>query len=126
MSNRGFTLVEVLVALALLTVGLLAAARVLTASAATNGTARMTTQATTLAMEKMEQLRALSIDDPALQPSAPEALAGTFVRSWSVTPLPSYPDHGVAIRVVVTATGGAAAAVLDTIKVRKPSAAATE
>ncbi|HMF29476.1 MAG TPA: prepilin-type N-terminal cleavage/methylation domain-containing protein, partial [Candidatus Cybelea sp.] len=73
--ETGVTLIEVLVASTLLTIGLLAAARVVAASSTTNRGARTVTQGTVLAVDKMEQLRAASIDDPALALSPPDALA---------------------------------------------------
>ncbi len=126
----GFTLVEIVVALALLTVGLLGAARVLAAASAANVASKAMTHATVLAVDKMEQLRALPFDDPLLQPSPSEALStnvegfvdrpdATFVRRWAIEPLPCYPDDAVAVRVSVNATGSPVRAVLETIRVRK-------
>jgi len=131
---NGFSLIEVVVASALLTTGLLAAVQLFIRATATNASARTQTQATLLAVEKMEQLRARSIDDAALQQSPPEALttdvegyfdrpAESFVRRWSVEALPSYPDDGVVVRVVVRRSGTAGSALLETVKVRKPTGA---
>jgi len=132
---EGFSLVEVIVASTLLTIGLLVAVQLFGRSTLTNATAHVVTQATLLAVEKMEQLRSGSIDDPSLARSPPDALLtsvdaysdspdGSYVRRWSVEPLPSFPEDGVVIRVVVTKTGVAAVAVVETIKVRKPTGGA--
>ena len=131
----GFSLVEVVIASTLLTIGLLVAVQLFGRCTLTNATAHAVTQATVLAVEKMEELRSRSIDDPSLALSPPGVLATSvnaysdlpadlYVRRWSVEPLPSFPEDGVVIRVLVTKTGGAGAAVVETIKVRKPTGAA--
>lgn len=131
----GFSLVEVVVALALLTIGVFGALQLFGQSTATNATARAITQTTIFATDKIEQLRSRSIDDPLLDHSPPEALTSTvegyadqpadqYVRRWSVEPLPSNPVDGVVIRVVVTRIGSGASAFLETVKVRKPSGVA--
>lgn len=127
----GFTLVEVLVAAALLMTVWLAAARLFMSSSAANAGARGATLATVLAVEKLEQLRALAVDDPALALSPPDAIAidvdgyhdapvAQYVRRWSIEPLPSYPGSGVVIAVLVTRTTGRGEAYLTTVKTRKP------
>lgn len=128
--SAGFTLVEVLVASTLLMMVWLATARIVAASAAANAGARGLTQATMLAVEKMEQLRALPIDDPALARSPPGTLAtnvegyhdqpdSRYIRRWSIDPLPSYPEAAVAIHVAVATASGLGEARLVTIKSRK-------
>ena len=57
MSERGFTLVEVLTALALLVVVALSAAQLLAATAASIRVARMKTTASALAATRLESLR---------------------------------------------------------------------
>src|SRR5262245_50538567 len=128
----GFTLVEVLVASLLLTIALLTAIRPFVSSTAANTGARTVTTATVLAVEKMEQLRALPIDDDAFAASPPGALDidvdgyfdrpdPRFVRRWSIEPLPAYPDDAVAVQVVVMRPGAPGRVFLETIKVRKPA-----
>ena len=70
MSERGFTLVEVLTALALLVVVALSAAQLLAATAASIRVARMKTTASALAATRLESLRG----DGSLRPSPPDAL----------------------------------------------------
>jgi Tfp pilus assembly protein PilV len=130
--SAGFAVVEVLIALTLLTVVLLAAAQLLASAAAANLTAERTTAATVLAVDKMEQLRALPMDDPALALSPPDALAVSvegqsdrldagFVRRWSVQALPSYPDNAVVVQVVVVDERSTRRVGLETIRTRRPA-----
>lgn len=133
-TDQGFTLVEVVVASALLLVVLLASARVFAAAGSANAGARAATHATALAVEKMEQLRQVAIDDPALALSPSGTLAASvdgfsdaptpqFVRRWAVEPLPSYPDGGIVVHVLVLSRSGAGRAYVSTIRARKPAAA---
>jgi type IV pilus modification protein PilV len=59
-SQQGFSLVEVLVAILLLTVGLLALAKMQTGAVASNAFGNQLTQATFLAQDKLEELRLLN------------------------------------------------------------------
>ena len=59
-SEQGFSLVEVLVAILLLTVGLLALAQMQTRAVASNAFGNQLTQATFLAQDKLEELRLLN------------------------------------------------------------------
>ena len=59
-STRGFSLIEVLIATAILTVGVTALAQLATIAARANLGARSATSAALLAQEKMEQLRGLA------------------------------------------------------------------
>jgi prepilin-type N-terminal cleavage/methylation domain-containing protein len=59
-SQQGFSLVEVLVAILLLTVGLLALAQMQTRAVASNAFGNQLTQATFLAQDKLEELRLLN------------------------------------------------------------------
>jgi Tfp pilus assembly protein PilV len=56
MNSRGSTLIEVLVAMLVLTSGVLAMAQLFLIAAATNATARHTTIVATLAAQKLEQI----------------------------------------------------------------------
>ncbi|HEY1308383.1 MAG TPA: hypothetical protein VGF24_32765 [Vicinamibacterales bacterium] len=57
-NERGMSLIEVIIAALFMTTGLLAVVRLLSLVAATNLTARSTTVATILGVQKLEQLRA--------------------------------------------------------------------
>jgi hypothetical protein len=128
---------EVLIASTLLTIGLIAAARLFAASTLANAGSRTVTTATVLAAEKMEELRALAFDDPAIERSPPDSLAldvvgysdhpdPQFIRRWSIEPLPSYPDAAVVVRVAVMRPGAPGRALLETIKAKKPTGAPPE
>lgn len=66
-SNKGFTLVEVLVAIAVLSIILVPLLSAFVVSANTNAKARQTLRATTLAQNVMEELKAYSLEDSANQ-----------------------------------------------------------
>lgn len=64
--ERGMTLIEVLVALSILAVALLALAPLFTVSVKTNASAHQLTNANTLAREKLEELSGYPRNDPRL------------------------------------------------------------
>jgi Tfp pilus assembly protein PilV len=129
-TSEGFTLVEVLIASAMLMTAWLAAARLLTGAALANAVARAATRSTVLAAAKLEQLRATAFDDAALAPSPPGTLTADvggysdrpepeFARRWSVELLPALPADGRVVTVLVSGPRGTDAR-LTTIRVRKP------
>ncbi|MSO49642.1 MAG: prepilin-type N-terminal cleavage/methylation domain-containing protein [Acidobacteria bacterium] len=93
-SKRGFTLIEVLVALVLVSVLVAGAMGLLAKAAAVIGLARVSTTAALLAMQKVEQLRAAPAvmasgtqqDYFAADSSVSPAASAFFVRRWTVTP----------------------------------------
>ena len=123
---RGFTLIEVLVALAILVIAALATVQVLVVAAAAMHDARVHTSTAILAAQRMEQLLALDWDAAGLAPSPSDTLeadvegyidyldgAGTtlgtsvtppaaaaFVRRWAVDPYSSGRET-IVIRVLV-------------------------
>jgi prepilin-type N-terminal cleavage/methylation domain-containing protein len=74
-SQEGFTLIEVLVAILLLTVGILAAASMQVSALTGNSLASRLTQASTLAGATVEELMALGFEDDLLADTVP---AGTI------------------------------------------------
>lgn len=62
----GFTIIEVIIAISILTIGLLAVASMQTAAIQGNAVAYRVTEATTLAQDRMEGLLALQYTDPLL------------------------------------------------------------
>jgi len=125
----GFTLIEVLVALGVLTVLCLAIGGLFAIVARANESAGRQTAATLLATQKMEQLRG----DRELQPSPPGTLRrntpgyveyldaagrpvgggatappdGVYIRRWSVDPLPGSPAGALVLQVMVTMVSAA-------------------
>jgi prepilin-type N-terminal cleavage/methylation domain-containing protein len=65
-SEAGFTLLEVIAAVSILTVGLLAVASMQTAAIQSNDKAYRVTEGTTWAQNRLEYLMALPYDDPLL------------------------------------------------------------
>ena len=87
-NNRGFTLLEVLFALAIFSIGILAIAGLQISSINGNSSARMQTEATTLAAERLEQLSALPYDHADLDPynnNPHPATSGIYTIVWDVT-----------------------------------------
>ena len=120
--DAGFSLLEALIALAILTGALTTLVRAMAASTITITSAKHVTMATLLAVEKMEQLRSGMI------PTAPIAgqdspVAGEFVRRWWVDPLSTLSPGTWALKVVVTRRLGEAPSevCLVSIKARKAS-----
>lgn len=92
-TEKGFTLIEVLVATVILSLGLLGLARVHIATIQVNTIASRLTQATTLAQDRVEQLLALPYNDPALvDATAPQTFTNYtdpnppqgYTISWAV------------------------------------------
>ena len=87
-NNRGFTLLEVLFALAIFSIGILAIAGMQISSINGNSAARMQTEATTLAVERLERLSALPYDHADLDPNnnnPHQATSGSYTIVWDVT-----------------------------------------
>lgn len=185
-NNRGFSLVEVVISMGILTVISLGVAQLFAASTRANHVARGQTSATALAEQKMEQLRSLTwgydlqgqglpVSDTTtnLSASPPQATGGglnpspsdsietnrtgyfdyldadgtwvgngatapgtaSFIRRWSIQPLPTNPNNTLVLQVLVspisneqsrsTVTGGRQRmpgdALLTSVKTRKAS-----
>jgi type II secretory pathway pseudopilin PulG len=113
-SERGFSLVEVLIASTILIVALLSLAQLLSLATAANGAAGRATFSAVLAAEKLEELHTLtwesvrrqageSVDyfDRSGRPVRNPA-AATYSRRWLIDPLPVDPDNSLVIQVVVS------------------------
>ena len=66
MSQQGFTLIEVIISMVILGIGLLAIAQMQVVAIQTNTVNREVTEATTIALDKLEYLKVLPLDDDAL------------------------------------------------------------
>jgi type IV pilus modification protein PilV len=93
-NTQGFTLIEIVIALAIFSIGILAIASVQMSSINGNSSARMQTEATTLAVERLERLIALPYDHADLDESnnPHQATSGSYTIVWRVSedvPIPS-------------------------------------
>ena len=68
--NHGYTLIEVLIAMAIFAIGILAIFSMQITATGSNALARGLTENYTAAMDKVEELLALPYDDPDLDPDA--------------------------------------------------------
>ena len=117
--SRGFTLLEALVALAILTVAALATAQLLSAAAITVYDSRVQTLSTTLASQRMEQLIATdwstaspggSLDaDVSGYTDHPRLDGRLFGRRWAIDLLPDGREDARVICVLVRSQAAEAA-----------------
>jgi prepilin-type N-terminal cleavage/methylation domain-containing protein len=98
-AQRGMTLIEVLVALSILAIAILALAPLFTISVKTNASAHQLTNANTLAREKLEELSGYPRNDPRLTvapgstAAAPAAISGVLTDTtnpWVLNDLPKW------------------------------------
>lgn len=121
-SSSGFTIAEVLVALASIAVLLTGAAGLLLTASGSIRAARLGTTATLLAQQKIEQLRANSAALPgesgedflALDGAPAPQAAAVFVRRWNASPVPGT-SGGTSVVVEVSAIGAGRVADVETI-----------
>jgi prepilin-type N-terminal cleavage/methylation domain-containing protein len=129
-STKGFTLLEVLFAIALLTAALVPLANVLASSAIRNQGAKDVTYAALLAASKMEELRACAFGDSALAPPGLDSLQTDldgywdqpipgYRRRWSIVPMPGHTADAVVLHVVVLGGRTSADAHLISAKTRR-------
>lgn len=121
MSDRenGFTLIEVMIAMAIFAVGILAVAGMQLSAIKGNTSSGKMTRAAIIAQTQMEQLAALKYDD-ALNAVGSHAYAGNPIEgqynvSWTVTG-DSPIQHTKTIDVTVTWQGGQRQVTLTSIK----------
>lgn len=111
-AQRGFTLVEILIALVVMAIGIFSVARLFPAGARGQVQNRLTMGASDYAQEKIEYLRGLSWSDTCLTAgrhpaaSATESCgAGQWQRYWFVTAMSSPMDNIKKIDVTVSWSG---------------------
>ena len=119
-TEKGLTLMEVLVAVVVLSLGLLGLERVHIAAIQANTIASRLTQATTLAQDRAEQLMALPYNDAALaattytEPNPPQG----YTITWTV----DAPSAGIkTINIDVTWKNKASQLKTFSLSVQKPS-----
>ena len=114
-SAQGFTIVETVVAAAVLTTALVALAQVIAVATLGTARARDTTRATLVASQKLEELRAATF--AAVSVDATDVVDGRFRRRWTITPLPT--GAGVVMAVEVALPGVSVLPVrLETLRAR--------
>ena len=103
----GFTLIEVLIGMAIFAIGILAVTTMQIRSINQNASARIQTEATTLAADWMEQLLALPYDDPWLdEANSPyEVQNGPYTIRCTIEEDPAYlalnlPIKQIEVRVI--------------------------
>ena len=86
-NNDGFTLIEVLIGMAIFTIGILAVATLQASSTKSNASARRITEAIALAESKIEDLMLLPYDHADLNPldSPYEEIIEPYTINWDVT-----------------------------------------
>ena len=112
-SERGFSLVEVLIASGILIVALLSLAQLFSLATAANAAARRATFSTVFAAEKLEELHTLTWESVRRQAGesvdyldgsgrrVEGAAAATYGRRWLIEPLPADPNNSLVIQVIV-------------------------
>jgi Tfp pilus assembly protein PilV len=115
--TRGFSLLEALIAAAILASALLSLAQLIAFAVRTTAAAGRMTDAALLAAQKVEELRAGSWAE--LQPGTDSPAAG-FMRTWTVTPMAADPDYLVLLDVIVRAPGGQARMIALKTKLPEP------
>jgi type IV pilus assembly protein PilV len=98
-TERGFTMVEVMIAILLTAIAVIGILALFMTETRASSYSRHSTEATSLAADKLEKLRTMSTPtagtQTALDPQG--AAGGVFSRTWTVTPNTSYTDLFVSV-----------------------------
>jgi type IV pilus assembly protein PilV len=94
--NNGYLILEILVAVAIFSVGFLAVGTLIISTTRNNTTGNVITQATMLASERLERLKdtsdiktLVSGPDPSNPIDDQGRPGGIYTRSWTISPLPA-------------------------------------
>lgn len=83
--DRGFSLIEVMIAMTFLAIGLLAVAQMIPMGLSGVTQARVRTNAVQAAQEQMDELRAADYDDASLTAGAYSQTDGKYTLDWTIT-----------------------------------------
>ena len=100
--QQGFTLIEVLIAMAIFSIGILAVGALQITSTNSNASARIHTEEYTWVVDQIERMTALDYEHDDLDPGGHSVAQGPYTVSWTVvdeTPV------ACAKRITVTADG---------------------
>ena len=100
--HHGFTLIEVLMAMAIFSIGILAVGAMQVSSTNSNAGARIQTEEYTWVVDQIERLTGLDYDDPDLDAGDHSIARAPYTVSWKV--VDNQPVNG-AKRIAVTADG---------------------
>jgi len=105
--SNGFTLVEVLVAMVILSISLLALAGLMTTTTRNNAAGGHLTEAATFAQDKLERLRVTPLVNIPLNITTTDNPVGstgiTYTRSWTAVPNIAFPNNTLdTITITVT------------------------
>ena len=108
-NDKGYTLIEMLIAIAILSVGLLAVATMQISSIRVNDTARRMTRRATMAQDRLEYLMSLNFTNAVLMttgsPHTDDNAPSGYSISWTVSTGGTLPPLTKLIRVNVTERG---------------------
>ena len=100
--QQGFTLIEVLIAMAIFSIGILAVGTLQITSTNSNASARIQTEQYTWVVDQIERMTALDYEHDDLDPGVHSVAQGPYTVTWTV--VDETPVAG-AKRITVTADG---------------------
>lgn len=122
LDNKGFTLIELFVAILIFAVGIVGVAKMQMAAVASNSYSLQLTQALNIAEDRIERLKNDALTDAVLAVGAHTTGAvisdegRTFTPSWTVTAIPNATAVSVAVNVSWTEKANTFTATLNFIK----------
>ncbi len=99
--ERGFTLIEVLIAMAIFSIGILGVGTMQIRSTSGNTSARIRTEASVWAQDRVETLMLSSYNDAPLNPGAHQVIEGLYTVDWNV-----WDDAGAVVGAVTQFLNG--------------------
>ena len=103
-NDRGFTLIEVLVAMVILSIGIIALTSMQTAGIKGNSTANILTTGGTWAADSVERIFAMDYDD--LKNATSTSVDGHYSTNWQVTNNTPLPNTKTVTITVTSSDGG--------------------